>query len=123
MARLDDDGFIFLVDRKKDIIICGGENVFPVEVEDFLHTNTKVKDVAAIGYPDDRLGEIVTVVVEAVPGQTMTEEEVLQFCEGLPRYKRPRKVFFGEVPRNPTGKIEKPKLRKKYIGIEGAFKT
>jgi acyl-CoA synthetase (AMP-forming)/AMP-acid ligase II len=123
MARQDDDGFIFLVDRKKDIIICGGENVFPVEVEDFLHTNAKVKDVAAIGYPDARLGEIVTVVIEVVPGQTMTEEEVLRFCEGLPRYKRPRKIFFGEVPRNPTGKIEKPKLRKKYIGIEGAFKA
>jgi acyl-CoA synthetase (AMP-forming)/AMP-acid ligase II len=58
-----------------------------------------------------------------VPGQTMTEEEALQFCEALPRYKRPRKVFFGEVPRNPTGKIEKPKLRKQYIGIEEAFKT
>jgi len=123
MARQDADGFIFLVDRKKDVIICGGENVFPVEVEDFLHTHAKVKDVAAIGYPDERLGEIVTAVIEVVPGQTMTEEEALQFCEALPRYKRPRKVFFGEIPRNPTGKIEKPKLRKKYIGIEEAFKT
>jgi acyl-CoA synthetase (AMP-forming)/AMP-acid ligase II len=123
MARQDDDGFIFLVDRKKDVIICGGENVFPVEIEDFLHTNAKVKDAAAIGYPDERLGEIVTVVVEVVPGQTMTEDDVIAFCEKLPRYKRPRKVFFGEVPRNPTGKIEKPRLRKQYIGIEGAFKA
>jgi acyl-CoA synthetase (AMP-forming)/AMP-acid ligase II len=123
MARQDKDGFIFLVDRKKDVIICGGENVFPVEIEDFVHTNTMVKDVAAIGYPDERLGEIVAVVIEVVPGQTMTEEAALQFCEALPKYKRPRKVFFGEIPRNPTGKIEKPKLRKKYIGIEEAFKT
>lgn len=123
MARQDEDGFIFLVDRKKDVIICGGENIFPVEIEDFLHTNSKVKDVAAIGYPDERLGEIVTVVIEVVPGRSLTEEEVLEFCEALPRYKRPRKVFFGEVPRNPTGKIEKPKLRKQYIGIEGAFKV
>jgi acyl-CoA synthetase (AMP-forming)/AMP-acid ligase II len=123
MARLDEDGFIFLVDRKKDVIISGGENVFPVEVEDFLHTNTKIKDVAAIGYPDDRLGEIVTVVIELVSGQTMTEKEVLAFCEALPKYKRPRKVFFGAVPRNPTGKIEKPKLREKYIGMKEAFKT
>jgi acyl-CoA synthetase (AMP-forming)/AMP-acid ligase II len=123
IARMDDEGFIYLVDRAKDVIITGGENVFPVEVEDFLHNNPKVKDVAAIGYPDERLGEIVTVVVEVVPGQTMTEEEALQFCEALPRYKRPRKVFFGEVPRNPTGKIEKPKLRKQYIGIEEAFKV
>jgi acyl-CoA synthetase (AMP-forming)/AMP-acid ligase II len=92
-------------------------------MEDFLHTNAKVKDVAAIGYPDERLGEIVTIVIEVVPGKTITEEEVLQFCEGLPRYKRPRKVFLGEVPRNPTGKIEKTKLRKKYFGIETAFKA
>ena len=122
MAREDEDGFIWLVDRKKDIIITGGENVFPVEVEDFLYTNTKIKDAAAIGIPDDRLGEIVTVVVELKPGETMTEEEVIKFCEPLPRYKRPRKVFFGDVPRNPTGKIEKPKLRKQYSGMEEAFK-
>jgi fatty-acyl-CoA synthase len=123
IARMDDEGFIYLVDRAKDVIITGGENVFPVEVEDFLHNNPKVKDVAAIGYPDERLGELVTIVIDCVPGQTMTEEEALQFCEGLPRYKRPRKVFFGEVPRNPTGKIEKPKLRKQYIGIEESFKA
>lgn len=123
MAREDEDGFIWLVDRKKDIIISGGENIFPVEIEDFLHTHPKIKDVAAIGYPDERLGEIVAVVVELKPGQSMTEEEVIEYCQQLPRYKRPRKVFFGEVPRNPTGKIEKPKLRKKYIGTEAAFKT
>lgn len=122
MARQDEEGFIYLVDRKKDLIICGGENVFPVEVEDFLHTHPAIKDVAAIGYPDDRLGEVVCVVVEVKPDKALTEEEVLKFCEGLPKYKRPRKIFFGEVPRNPTGKIEKPKLRKKYIGIEEAFR-
>ena len=122
MARQDEDGFIWLVDRKKDVIITGGENVFPVEVEDFLHTNTNVKDAAAIGLPDERLGEIVAVIIDVVPGKKLTEEEVLKFCEGLPKYKRPRKIFFGEVPRNPTGKIEKPKLRKKYTGMEEAFK-
>jgi acyl-CoA synthetase (AMP-forming)/AMP-acid ligase II len=122
MAKLDEDGFIFLVDRKKDLIICGGENVFPVEVEDFLHAHPSVKDVAAIGCPDERLGEVVTVVIDVVPGKSLTEEEVLNYCEKLPKYKRPKKVFFGEVPRNPTGKIEKPKLRKKYIGMEESFK-
>ncbi len=122
MARHDEDGFIFLVDRKKDLIICGGENVFPVEVEDFLHVHSGIKDVAAIGIPDERLGEIVAVVISVVPGKTLTEEEVLTFCEKLPKYKRPRKVFFGDVPRNPTGKIEKPKLRKQYIGMEESFK-
>ena len=122
MAKQDGDGFIFLVDRKKDVIISGGENVFPVEVEDFLHAHPSIKDVAAIGYPDERLGEVVTIVIDVVPGKTLTEEEVLKYCEKLPKYKRPKKVFFGEVPRNPTGKIEKPKLRKKYIGMEEAFK-
>jgi len=122
MARQDDEGFIYLVDRKKDVIITGGENIFPVEIENFFHTYPKVKDVAAIGYPDERLGEIVAVVIEVVPSQTLTEEEVLQFCETLPKYKRPRKIFFGDVPRNPTGKIEKTKLRKNYCGIEEAFK-
>jgi acyl-CoA synthetase (AMP-forming)/AMP-acid ligase II len=123
MVRVDEDGFIWIVDRKKDVIISGGENVFPAEVEDFLHTNTNVKDVAAIGIPHERLGEIVAVVIDIIPGKTLTEEEVLKFCEGLMKYKRPRKVFFGEVPRNPTGKIEKVKLRKQYIGMESAIKV
>jgi acyl-CoA synthetase (AMP-forming)/AMP-acid ligase II len=122
MAKQDDENFIYLVDRKKDLIISGGENVFPVEVEDFLHTHPGIKDIAAIGYPDERLGEVVTVIVEVKPGKALTEDEVLKFCEKLPKYKRPKKVFFGEVPRNPTGKIEKPKLRKKYIGMEESFK-
>jgi acyl-CoA synthetase (AMP-forming)/AMP-acid ligase II len=123
MVRQDDDGFIYIVDRKKDVIITGGENVFPVEVEHFLHTHPAVKDVAAIGVPDERLGELVAVVIDVKPGMELTEAEVVQFCEKLPRYKRPRKIFFGEVPRNPTGKIEKPKLRKKYTGMERAFKV
>jgi len=121
MARQDEDGFIFLVDRKKDVIICGGENVFPVEVENHIHTLHSVKDAAAIGYPDERLGEIVSIVIEVIPGKTLDEEEVLEFCMALPRYKRPRKVFFGDIPRNPTGKIEKVKLRKQYIGTGQAF--
>jgi acyl-CoA synthetase (AMP-forming)/AMP-acid ligase II len=123
MARQDEDGFIYIVDRKKDVIITGGENVFPVEVENFLHTHPAVKDAAAIGVPDERLGEIVAIVVDVVPGKTLTEEELLQYCQKLPKYKRPRQIFFGEVPRNPTGKIEKPKLRKQYIGMEGAIKV
>lgn len=123
MARVDEDGFIWLVDRKKDVIITGGENIFPVEIEDFLMENRKIQDAAVIGIPDERLGEIVTAIVHVKPGQEMNEEEFLAFCEGLPRYKRPRKVFFDEVPRNPTGKIEKPKLREKYAGITESFKV
>jgi acyl-CoA synthetase (AMP-forming)/AMP-acid ligase II len=122
IVREDEDGFIYIVDRKKDVIITGGENVFPVEVENFLHTHPSVKDVAAIGVPDERLGEVVAVVIDVIPGKELTEKGVLEYCEKLPRYKRPRKVFFGEVPRNPTGKIEKPKLRKRYTGMAEAFK-
>ena len=117
----DEDGFIYIVDRKKDVIISGGENVFPAEVESFLYAHPAVKDVAAIGIPDERLGELVAVVVDLVEGKEATDTELLEYCRDLPRYKRPRKVFFGEVPRNPTGKIEKPKLRKKYIGTNKAF--
>lgn len=123
IARQDEEGFIYLVDRKKDVIISGGENIFPVEVEDFIHTHPSIKDVAAIGFPDERLGEIVAVVIDVVQGKSLTEDEALAYCEKLPRYKRPRKVFFGSVPRSPTGKIEKPKLRKQYIGTEEAFKV
>ena len=116
MAREDEDGFIWLVDRKKDVIISGGENIYPVQIEDFLRSNTKIKDVAVIGIPEKRLGEITLAVIELKEGEEMTEEEVATFCLELPRYKRPRKVIFAKVPRNPTGKIEKPVLRKQYAG-------
>ncbi len=116
IVRMDSDGFIWLVDRKKDVIITGGENIFPVEIEDFLLENPKIQDAAVIGLPDQRLGEVVAAVVQVKPGQSLSEEELLAFCEALPRYKRPRKIFFDKVPRNPTGKIEKPKLRRKYAG-------
>jgi acyl-CoA synthetase (AMP-forming)/AMP-acid ligase II len=79
--------------------------------------HTKVQDVGVIGLPDERLGEIVAAIIKPKPNQTLTEKEVADFCEGLSRYKRPRKIIFGEVPRSPTGKIEKPKLRKEYTGI------
>ena len=116
MARTDEDGFVYLVDRKKDVIITGGENIYPVEIEDFLHRHEAVKDVAVIGLPDQRLGEIVAAVIELKPGAEATTEAILDFCSALPRYKRPRAVIFAPVPRNPTGKIEKPKLRRTYAG-------
>ncbi|NLJ88452.1 MAG: acyl--CoA ligase [Epulopiscium sp.] len=114
MAKMDEDGFIYLVDRKKDVIISGGENIYPVQIEDFLRTHDAIKDAAVIGLPDDRLGEIAAAIIELKTGQVCTEEDIIQFCKSLPRYKRPRKVIFDKVPRNPTGKIEKPKLREKY---------
>lgn len=114
MAKEDEDGFIFLVDRKKDVIISGGENIYPVQIEDFLRTNEAILDVAVIGLADHRLGEISAAIIELKPGVECTEEDIQEFCKKLPRYKRPRKIIFADVPRNPTGKIEKPKLREKY---------
>ena len=114
MAMQDADGFIYLVDRKKDVIITGGENLYPVQIEDFLRAHDAVKDVAVIGLPHPRLGEIAAAIIELKPGAKCTEKDIEEFCKQLPRYKRPRRIIFAEVPRNPTGKIEKPKLRKMY---------
>ncbi|MBQ2815957.1 MAG: acyl--CoA ligase [Clostridia bacterium] len=114
MAYEDNDGFIYLVDRKKDVIISGGENIYPVQIEDFLRRHDKISDVAVIGLPDRRLGEVSAAIIQVKEGATLSEDEVNSFCLDLPRYKRPRKVIFADVPRNPTGKIEKPKLRKMY---------
>jgi acyl-CoA synthetase (AMP-forming)/AMP-acid ligase II len=122
VAREDEEGFIWLVDRKKDVIITGGENIYPVEIEDFLMGHPKIQDVAVIGLPSLRLGEIATVIIKVKQGHDLTKTEVDEFCSALPRYKRPRKIIFGDVPRNPTGKIEKPVLRKQYAGQTQSFK-
>ncbi len=115
IARRDEDGFYWLVDRKKDVVISGGENIYPVEIESFIASHPSVKDVAVIGTPDARLGEICTAIIELKPdAQGVTEDDIDKFCLALPRYKRPRKIVFASVPRNATGKIEKPALRKEY---------
>ena len=114
MAMEDPDGFIYLVDRKKDVIITGGENLYPVQIEDFLRCHPDIKDAAVIGLPDPRLGEIAAAVVELKPNRNITEQQLIEFCNKLPRYKRPKKIFFSDIPRNPTGKIEKTKLREIY---------
>lgn len=116
MATEDEDGFIYLVDRKKDVIISGGENLYPVQIENFIRKHDAVKDVAVIGIPDKRLGEVAAAIIEIKDGYTLTEKEISDFCLDLPRYKRPHKYIFADIPRNPTGKIEKPKLREKYCG-------
>ncbi len=114
MAMKDKDGFIYLVDRKKDVIISGGENIYPVQIEDFLSSHPDVMDVAVIGLPDPRLGEIAAAIVQIKDGHSCTEQDLETFCHQLPRYKRPRKFILTDVPRNATGKIEKPKLRKMF---------
>lgn len=114
MAEQDEDGFIYLVDRKKDVIISGGENIYPVQIENYLSKYPKIKDVAVIGLADTRLGEITAAIIELKEDNDCTEEEIQEFCKELPRYKRPKKIIFAKVPRNATGKIEKPALRKIY---------
>lgn len=116
MALRDSEGFIYLVDRKKDVIITGGENLYPVQIEDFISAHPAVKDVAVIGLPDKRLGEIAAAIISLKDGASCGEDDINAFCLGLPRYKRPRRIIFADVPRNPTGKIEKPLLRKLYGG-------
>jgi fatty-acyl-CoA synthase len=123
VARQDEDGFIWLVDRKKDVIITGGENIYPVEIEDYLQAHPKIQDAAVFGLQDHRLGEIAVALIQVKAAQILTEDEVRAYCTALPRYKRPKRIIFGAVPRNPTGKIEKPGLRKQYEGSEAILET
>jgi acyl-CoA synthetase (AMP-forming)/AMP-acid ligase II len=116
MAVQDEDGFISLVDRKKDVIISGGENLYPVQIEDFLRRFDKIKDCAVIGIADERLGEIAAAIIEIKEGISATSDDINEFCKELPKYKRPKMIIFDIIPRNATGKIEKVKLREKYAG-------
>ena len=117
LAYMDEEGFIFFTDRAKDLIIRGGENIFPAEIEDVLRKHPAIQDAAVLGYPHPRLVEIVMAVVQLKPGHSMTLEDVIEFVKGrgLARFKWPEKVVFSDVPRNPAGKIEKPRLREIYV--------
>jgi acyl-CoA synthetase (AMP-forming)/AMP-acid ligase II len=123
LARMDEDNYYYIVDRKKDLIICGGENIYPVEIEEVLHDHPKIEDAAVIGFPDERLVEIVMAIVQLKEGESATAEEIIEFCKSrLAQYKIPRKVVFDKIPRNPTGKISKPELRGKYTGNREVIK-
>lgn len=122
LLKTDAEGFYYIVDRMKDMVTSGGENIYPVEIEDALMDHPDIDDVACIGYPDDRLVEIVMAVVQLKPGKTMTEEELIAYAKTkLALYKVPRKVIFDKVLRSPTGKVMKPQLREKYTGRKEAF--
>ncbi len=124
LLKADEEGYYYIVDRMKDMVTSGGENIYPVEIEDALMDHPDIDDVACIGYPDERLVEIVLAVVQLKAGKTMTEEELIEFAKSkLARYKVPRKVIFDMVPRNPTGKLMKPQLREKYTGRKEAFQN
>ena len=123
LVKADKEGYIYIVDRAKDMVTSGGENIFPVEIEDALMDHPKIDDVACIGHPDERLVEIVMAIVQLKKGESMTEEELIEYAKSkMATYKVPRKVMFDTVMRNPTGKLMKPQMREKYTGRKEAFK-
>ena len=115
-ARIDDEGFYYIVDRWKDMYISGGENVYPAEVENVLHQLTAIAEAAVIGIPSEQWGETGMAIVAVKPGHSITEAEIHAHCEAnLARFKRPRLIkFIAALPRNATGKIHKPTLRKDF---------
>jgi len=115
-ALTDQDGLIYIVDRWKDMYISGGENVYPAEVEDVLYQLSAIAEVAIIGVPDDRWGEVGRAIIALKPDQALTETEIFQHCEvNLARYKHPRSIrFVDALPRNATGKVHKPTLRRQH---------
>ena len=120
VGKFDDNGFLYIVDRKKDMLISGGYNIYPKEVEDAIYKQPAVKEVAVIGIPDPEWGESVMAVVVLKEGMKATQEDIINACKDeLAGYKKPRSVeFVPELPKNPTGKIEKKSLREKYSGAK-----
>ncbi len=116
LARMDEEGFVYIIDRKKDMIVSGGENIYPREIEEVLYRHPKVQDVAIIGVPDPTWGESVKAFVVLKKGEEMKEEEVIEYCKNyLASYKKPKSVEFVEnLPRNPSGKVLKAELRERY---------
>ncbi|MGB9904036.1 MAG: class I adenylate-forming enzyme family protein, partial [Desulfotomaculales bacterium] len=117
LGRFDEDGYLYIVDRSKDMIISGGENVYSQEVENVLCANEKIAEAAVIGVPDEVYGEVVKAVVVPKPGVKITEQEVIDFCrERLAGFKRPRSVVFVEsLPKSSANKVMKRVLREKYV--------
>jgi acyl-CoA synthetase (AMP-forming)/AMP-acid ligase II len=113
---LDEAGYLYIHDRVKDMIVSGGENVYPAEVESVLFAHPDVADVAVVGVPDERWGEAVKAVVVRRDGATLDEPDLIEYCRGkIAGFKRPRSVDFVEaLPRNPTGKLLKRELRERY---------
>jgi acyl-CoA synthetase (AMP-forming)/AMP-acid ligase II len=116
LATVDEEGYIYIKDRKKDMIISGAENIYPVEVEQVLQSNPKILEAAVIGVPDEKWGEAVCAVVVLKDGQQMAQEEVIEYCrQNLASYKKPRSVLFvDKLPRNPAGKVLKTTLREQW---------
>ncbi len=122
---LDEDGYLYLTDRKSDMVISGGVNIYPREIEDSLHQHPDVVDCAVLGVPDDRWGEILYAVVQPRAGASLDADGVITWCrENLADYKRPRVVeFVDELPRDPNGKVRKPKLREAWLARAARVKN
>jgi acyl-CoA synthetase (AMP-forming)/AMP-acid ligase II len=118
LGTIDKDGFVYIHDRKKDMIISGGENVYPAEIESVLAGHPQIKEAAVIGLPSEKWGESVAAIVVLKDGESSSIEDILDFCQGkLARFKQPKTVeFVDEIPRNPTGKILKRLLRERFPG-------
>jgi len=116
IARMDEDGYLYIMDRKKDMIISGGENIYPAEVEDALRDHPSVADVAVIGFPHERWGEAVKAIIALKQGERLTERELVEWCQGrIGKFKIPKQVVFTDsIPRTPTGKILKRILREQF---------
>ncbi|EJL40854.1 AMP-binding protein [Brevibacillus agri] len=121
LATVDEEGYYRITGRLKDMIIRGGENIYPREVEEFLYTHPKILDVQIVGVPDAKYGEQVLACIRVKPGETLTEEEVLAYCEGkIARFKTPRYIqFVDEYPMTASGKIQKFKLREQALATFG----
>ena len=119
-ARMDEEGFVYIVDRSKDMYISGGENVYPAEVENVLYQLPAIAEVAIIGVPSDRWGETGKAVVVLKPGQELSEDEIIGHCiANLAKFKIPSSVaFIDALPRNATGKVLKRTLREQYVGAD-----
>lgn len=116
MGRQDEEGYLYVVDRRQDMVISGGVNIYPVEVEEVLSSHPKILEVACIGVPDEKWGEALKALVVLKQGEDATEEEIIRFCEGkLAGYKKPKSVDFVEgLPKSPAGKVLKRVLREGY---------
>jgi fatty-acyl-CoA synthase len=114
IAKFDDEGYCYIVDRKKDMFISGGENVYPAEIEKLLGKHPKISEVAVVGVPDEKWGEVGAAAVLLKNGQSASEEEILSFCQGqIAKFKTPRSVLFLEsLPRTVSQKVQKQELKK-----------
>lgn len=116
LGKMDERGYVYLLDRAKDMVISGGENIYTREVEDVIVRHPAVHEVAVFGVPDDKWGEAIKAVVSLKPGMKASEEEIIDFCrQNLASFKKPKSVeLINELPKNPYGKILKRDLREKY---------